>query len=470
KDTSVTVVSIHTATNKSSHTAQNTTTELNGNDQPVARQRIYMLSAPDEPSLAHEVQALLAYLEEKVEPNDEWMENLAYTLNECRPALLYRAIITADTVAKLKTRLSSRLKTHKMSLAPVIGFVFTGQGAQWPGMGKELLGLYPVFRRSMERANFYMRRLGAPCDMIDEIIKPNDTSRLSDPLLSQPICSALQVALVDLLASWRIYPNMEDAITVAYFRGVCATNLVERRTRGAMMAVGMSDSDAVPYLEALQTGKATVACVNSPLSITVSGDEGAIVELEANLRANKVFVQRLDIEAAYHSHHMDTIRGSYFDSIVHIRPLTAADIPVSRATRTVQFFSSVSGHEAAPSELGPAYWVENLAGQVKFVDAIRALCFGTRLPETQSATNGQISLTTLIEIGPHAALAGPISADPAYSSVLIRSMDAASSCLNVAASLAGTGHSVNFQAINSPVSPHKRQFLDELASNKTQTC
>ncbi|KAL4864447.1 acyl transferase/acyl hydrolase/lysophospholipase [Aspergillus spectabilis] len=467
------------------------------NHQPAICQRIFMLSAPDETSIAHQIRALREYVEEKEEVTDEWMSSLAFTLNECRPTHLYRTSVIADSVSKVKSRLSSRLKIHKASTAPVIGFVFTGQGAQWPGMGKDLLETYPVFRQSMERANYYMMRLGAPYDVIDEILKPNDISRLSDPLLSQPICSALQIALVDLLASWGIYPNgvtghssgeiaaayaagmlsMQDGITVAYFRGVCARNLVEKQRRGAMMAVGMSASDAEPYVDALQEGKVTVACVNSPSSITISGDEAAIAELETVLRGKRFFVQRLDIEAAYHSHHMDLISGEYLGSIAHISPLTSPIHPAHHHERSVQYFSSVYGREISAAGLGPDYWVENLAGQVKFVGALRALCYETghfeRGIHTTNPVTQQATVDTLIEIGPHAALAGPIrqiikadknleSANPAYSSILIKSMDTVSSSLAVAASLACTGYPVNFQAINSPAPMSTRQVLLDL--------
>lgn len=107
----------------------------------------------------------------------------------------------------------------------------------------------------------------------------DDSSTLSNALLSQPICTALQIALVDLLASWEICPDgvtghssgeiaaayaagmliMQDAIAIAYFRGVCASSLSTKGRRGSMMVVGMSARDAGPYLAALRTGRATVA-------------------------------------------------------------------------------------------------------------------------------------------------------------------------------------------------------------------
>ncbi|KAL5342123.1 acyl transferase/acyl hydrolase/lysophospholipase [Aspergillus crustosus] len=463
-------------------------------DRVSLRHRIFLLSAPNETSLTEQITYFREYIAEKSESGDEWMSNLAYTLNECRPPHLYRTAMIADSITILKSRLSSRLKVHKVFKTPVIGFVFTGQGAQWAGMGKELLEAYPVFRQSMQRANYYMSRLGASYDVIDEIMKPNDTSKLSDPLLSQPICSALQIALVDLLESWGIYPDgvtghssgeiaaayaagilgVEDAITVAYYRGVCARNLVEKQTRGAMLAVGMSAADAEPDIASLQAGKATVACVNSPSSITISGDEAAIVALETILCGRKVFAQRLDIEAAYHSHHMDMIREEYLESISHVIPLGPENSSTKQTGGNVRFFSSVTGGEVPATNLGPEYWVENLAGQVKFVDALQALCFGTGPSDvTLQAKAGSphtVNLDTLIEVGPHAALAGPVrqiikadkildSSNLGYSSVLIKSMNAVSSSLAVASSLACSGYPADFQEINDPVTTGPREAL-----------
>lgn len=120
--------------------------------------------------------------------------------------------------------------------------------------------------------------------------------------------------MVDLLASFGVKPSsvtghssgeiagayaigalsLEDAIRVAYFRGVASTNLAKKITgKGSMMAAGLSKEEALPLLAALTKGKAVIACSNSPSSITISGDDVAIEELCLLLERKKIFVRKL---------------------------------------------------------------------------------------------------------------------------------------------------------------------------------
>ncbi|KKK25964.1 hypothetical protein AOCH_000982 [Aspergillus ochraceoroseus] len=480
------------------------------------RSRIFMLSGFDETSLKHQIQRLRDFLQEQtVAQNDSWMNNMAYTLNERYTKHLYRAAVVCNSIDSFKDTLSTQLKIYKAPRKPNVGFVFTGQGAQWPGMGKELLETYPVFQKSIQKIDVYMSQIGASFHIIDEILKTKQISRLSHPLLSQPICSALQIALVDLLSSWGICPDsvaghssgeiaaayaagilsMEDAVTVAYFRGVAASRLTENdeKPKGGMLAVGLSAAEVQPYIKTLQSGRVVVACINSPSSVTISGDEAAIAELETILRDKELFARRLAVEVAYHSHHMELIGGEYLESISHIKPRVREHKDARDAKESVSFFSSVTGSEIDASELGPQYWVRNLLGQVKFVDSIQTLCFETGSRSTHgmsekkrakrsSATN-KATVDSLVEIGPHSALAGPIRdilisdiklerANISYGSVLIRGADAVSTSLALAASLGCIGYPIKFQVINNPVScltPQVRVDIPPYAWNHSRS-
>jgi acyl transferase domain-containing protein len=145
-------------------------------------------------------------------------------------------------------------------------------------------------------------------------MKDPQNSDINRALYSQPLCSAVQIALVDLLASFGVKPSsvtghssgeiasayaigalsLKDAIRVAYFRGVASTNLAKKNLgKGSMMAVGLSKEEALPFLAALTKGKAVIACSNSPSSITISGDEAAIDELHSVLEGEKIFARKL---------------------------------------------------------------------------------------------------------------------------------------------------------------------------------
>jgi acyl transferase domain-containing protein len=293
------------------------------------------------------------------------------------------------------------------------------------------------------------------------------------------MCSAVQIALIDLFRSWGIKPasvtghssgeiaaaytmgalNMEDAMAVAYYRGVASHRMQqEGKVKGSMMAVGMSKEDAEPYISALTSGKAAVACVNSPSSITVSGDLVAINELEAVMEEKKVFARKLAVEVAYHSHHMDYVSEEYMAAIANIKLPAKMPEEAEDGEDAVEFYSSVTGTKASAENLGPEYWVENMLGQVKFADSVRILCLETSAPGSsrgKGARNkrtarkkqaARVNVDMLVEIGPHSALAGPIKqilrADPvlsrasiAYTSALVRRTSAVKTALGLASTL-----------------------------------
>lgn len=275
-------------------------------------------------------------------------------------------------------------------------------------------------------------------------------------------------------------------MSIAYYRGTAACKLqasTDGKYRGSMMAAGISAEDAQPFLAGLESGKAVVACINSPSSITISGDYTAIEELENTFRDKEIFSRRLAVEVAYHSHHMKAIAHDYFASIASVTPRTESDTVPRK--KPMLFFSSVTGKEIKAPDLGPQYWVSNLLNQVKFADSVKTLCFETgNLINTSGGTNTKrqkragaarkASIDLLIEIGPHSALAGPIkqilSADPKlnvaeimYSTALARYKNAATSTLNLVVTLAMAGYdSLNFPAINRPAEAGHEQEVQLL--------
>ena len=130
--------------------------------------RLFVLSALDNAAGKRQIANLSTYLQERVEKSDaEFMDNLAFTLNERRTKYTWKAAVSASSAAELLERLGSGSVLSKgLKKQPVIGFVFTGQGAQWCGMGKELLAAYPVFRSTIERIGAYLTSIGAPFDVM----------------------------------------------------------------------------------------------------------------------------------------------------------------------------------------------------------------------------------------------------------------------------------------------------------------
>lgn len=146
------------------------------------RSRVYLFSGFDERSTARQLQNFREYLlKERPEADERYMNNLAYTLNERRTIHACRAAIVGTSPATLAEALSGRMKIVKARRRPSIGFVFTGQGAQWAGMGKELLEAYPVFHESIQRIDDYIKSIGALYCMVGTLIwyypLPGFTSR-----------------------------------------------------------------------------------------------------------------------------------------------------------------------------------------------------------------------------------------------------------------------------------------------------
>ena len=220
-----------------------------------------------------------------------------------------------------------------------LAFIFTGQGAQWHAMGRELIDRYEIFGSTLRAADHHLKNLGASWSVIDEVKKDAASSRLQSASIGQPACVAIQCALVDLLSSWNVRPlsvaghssgeiaaaytcgslTLESALTVAYHRGLLASVHLEKNSklRGGMLAVGLSETDAQPFLDRIppSTGKAVVACVNSPRSVTLSGDRSAILCVQSMLEARQIFVRKLGVSTAYHSHHMEIVAPSYLSAL-----------------------------------------------------------------------------------------------------------------------------------------------------------
>ncbi|KAL5333394.1 putative polyketide synthase [Aspergillus crustosus] len=437
--------------------------------------RLFVLSGFDEATTKKQAERLKDYLLQRTDHiDDQFLDDLAYTLNERRTNFLWRTIIAGSTVDELTEAISEGVKVSRTAKKPTLGFVFTGQGAQWAGMGKELLAAYPVFRTSMRRIESHLRSIGATFSVEEELQKDPKVSQINKAFLSQPMCTAIQIAVIDLLASWGITPSavtghssgeigsgyaagaltMEDAMTLAYYRGAFAPEIETGETKkGAMMAVSMSEEEVTRYLDSLTSGKAVVACVNSPSSMTISGDETAIDELKAKLDEDGVFARKLLVEVAYHSPHMEPAANYYRGLISDIRP---------SETDEVDFFSSVTGSKLSSTALGPDYWVSNMLGQVKFAHSLRALALETKdSGEKAERKTPKAAVDFLVEIGPHSALGGPIQqilkadkvlekATIRYGSALVRKVNSVNSILDLASNLLHAGYPVDIAAVNQP--------------------
>ncbi|KAF7589013.1 hypothetical protein BBP40_004840 [Aspergillus hancockii] len=454
--------------------------------------RLYVLSAKDERALSNYIPGLIKYIANATGDEQNFMTDLSYTLR-CRRSRFGRQLgMVAATPDELVQKLQEPPKIGRLSTSPRVQFVFTGQGAQWPQMGLSLMK-YGAFAEKIFEAEIYLKELGARWSLIDELAKPPDLSRVGTTTISQPATTVLQVALVSLLSSWGVQPSavcghssgeiaaayaagfldLRSSVAVAYFRGKAAGDLQRsQKEAGAMMAVGAGADIVEPLLGSLLKGLATIACYNSPNSVTVSGDIGAINELGPILEKLGVFHRILKVDVAYHSHHMPAVGYSYLDNIA-----TIVKKNFSTPGKT-QFFSSVNGKTMNPTIVqSPWYWLANFISPVQFAISLQTMI-------SSPDPNGGNRPVILVEIGPHDALKGPvrqtiqhpqhseIAKMVEYVSTLKRGEIESKSILNTIASLTNSGYPVEYSAIKpSTPTPSHPLLLTDLPSycfNKTK--
>jgi len=300
---------------------------------------------------------------------------------------------------------------------------------------------------------------------IAELNKNEATSLINEAHISQPSCTAIQLALTDLLLSWGVLPtavvghssgeigaayaagilNLKSCMAISYYRGMATISLRKKfhGLRGTMMAVGGTKEEITPLIKNLIGKEARIACFNSPTSLTISGDEPAVDELRAIMEQKQMFNRKLQVDVAYHSHHMNLVAEEY------LRCLQSLDQPKSM---DIKFHSSLFGHLIDASELDPTYWVENLTQPVRFCEAVTSMC--------QPIDDHKTGVNMIIEIGPHSALAGPIkqiikacgsdAMKIPYASALVRKKDAVESALDLASILFIKGATLQMGAINFP--------------------
>lgn len=411
-----------------------------------------------------------ASLKSMIKAHKDWAErhgressliDISYTLLHRRSALPFRFSAVANDHALLVDAFSQALTGHNTKELPakldIVG-IFTGQGSQWAGMGRELLlertTPSSIFRDSIRTSRDILYNLGATWNLETELLRVD--SALDKPELSQPATTAIQVALIALLhkqglrfravvghSSGEIaaayaagYLSHKTAMKIAFHAGQleAAANF-KGLGPGVMMSVGVGEHDAIKYLQALTTGSAVIACVNSPHSVTISGDSDAITEVQnrINQADDGTFHRKLVVGTAYHSHHMSAVADIYR---AKLGDLEGDNCCTSDCSETVSFISSVTG-QLKRSDFDSEYWVTNIVSQVRFADAIQTLAKDYLEPNHHAF---------FVEIGPHPALSGPVrqvlqqhsltklgSFD--YHAALKRNVDATSSVLTLTGKL-----------------------------------
>ncbi|CAL9624442.1 3-ketoacyl-CoA thiolase [Streptomyces sp. enrichment culture] len=352
----------------------------------------WLISAKSETALRGQAERLRSYVTEHpgLRPVD-----VAFSLATTRGALEHRAVVVGAELDEFAEGLGTLTETSS-AVSGRTGFLFTGQGAQRLGMGRELYGVFPVFREAWDEVCAVLDPL-LSCGL-GEVVWGGDAEVLSRTEFTQPALFAVEVALFRLLESWGVRPDAVAGhsigeIAAAHVAGVLsladACVLVAARGRlmqglpagGVMVAVQASEEEVLPLLAPV-SGRAGVAAVNGPEAVVISGAEAEVGQVADVLAAQGRRVKRLAVSHAFHSPLMEPVLGEFravVEGLAFREPL-------------VPFVSAVTGAVVGAEIAEAGYWVRHVREAVRFADGLRAL-------------HG-LGVRRFVEVGPDAVLAG----------------------------------------------------------------
>jgi len=364
------------------------------------------LSAKTEKALDELVSSYQSYLE-----NDNELGDICYTANIGRAEFDYRlAIITSE-----KQELVEKLKQYKQGedvtgiclgqltsqTTTKIAFLFTGQGSQYLQMGRQLYETQLTFNKIIDQCSKILENYleVSLLDVLYPAEVKNETSALIDQTAyTQPAIFALEYALAKLWESWGIKPNMVMGHSVGEYVAACVAGvfsledglkLIAMRGKlmqklpsgGEMVSVMASESQVTEAIKEYSS-QVTIAAVNGPESIVISGESAAITNICAQLESVGVKTKQLQVSHGFHSPLMEPMLAE-FETVAKQITYNQPKIPL---------ISNVTGEEADDGIASAQYWVNHVRQPVKFAQSMKTL-------ESEG-------YETFLEIGPKPILLG----------------------------------------------------------------
>ncbi|KAI1811659.1 reducing type I polyketide synthase [Poronia punctata] len=437
----------------------------------ITKPLVLVVSANDEKALKASVHALSSHV---INPTVEVsLDDLAYTLSERRSRLHHRSysirrglegLSAASFVTGSRPRIGDGIR---------LGLVFSGQGAQWPMMGRDMIRELPLARKTIESLDMSLAALSEPpgFSLLHQLTADLDPLVLRDPVISQPLTTALQLAYLAVLSDWGIRPRAvighssgeiaaavaagyltaQEGIRVAYLRGLAIKRSLVDVPLG-MLAVGLMKEVAQTYISHIDDTALQIACYNSPKSVTVSGPVSALKQLQEKLQLDGHFARMLQVDTAYHSKHIHSSGQLYRELLLRQCPTSCS------GSHEIAMYSTVNGTRIK-EPMSLAYWVDNMVSPVQFNDALSQMIASAERTGSDSGVN------FLVEVGPSNTLAGPIAQileseslrkaaetnenlDIPYYPIAKRGPDTLLSLYHVAGAVFAAGGPVDFSRVN----------------------
>jgi len=365
----------------------------------------FLLSGHSDAALCQQAEKLQRYIKSTSSPGQDRLGEVAYSLATTRSHFRRRLVVMAKDKAALLEGLgsvSSALPATNHVVQPRLAMLFTGQGSQVAGMGKDLYEVYPVFRDTLDEITSHFTELETPLIHVMQAASGGNTAALLQRTdFAQPALFALEVALWRLWKSWGVQPDLAlghsvGELAAAHVTGVLdladACRLVAARgrlmqavsSRGSMISLEAGAEEVTRAIQVLGlVSKVDIAGHNTPTQTVASGDSDAIEAVAVHFTAQGRKMKLLDVSHAFHSHHMDNMLAA-FQAVAETVRFHPPRLPV---------VSSLTGKLAATGELERAdYWVRQARGTVRFADGIQTLY--------------QQGVSVFLELGPQPVLAG----------------------------------------------------------------
>jgi phthiocerol/phenolphthiocerol synthesis type-I polyketide synthase C len=323
----------------------------------------------------------------------------------CRSQHRYRLALVAETREEAAVKLEHFLADkptprlaagNQTAQSAPIAFVYSGNGPQWWGMGRELLAENSIFKAEIEAVDAIFAPL-AGWSLIEEMHKAESETRIALTEVAQPMLFALQLGLTQVLRSAGVSPAavLGHSVGEAAAAWACGALTREQATRvifhrsmeqgktaghGKMAALGIGPAEAAAAIAEIP-GWLELAAVNSPQSVTVAGDPAALEKLVQAMTAAGKFARLLQLNYPFHTKAMEPIRAGLLEALKELSPQDSK----------VPFVSTVEGSAKAGQELDADYWYRNVREPVRFHDAIAHLL-------------KDLGVVVFLEVGPHPVL------------------------------------------------------------------